>query len=444
MPDPESPPSPAQLQAHRVRVEGVDWASLLPVIRLFAAFRMAIHPAKLLLALMLVIVLYLGGLALDTVWGVQVYPGEVSRYIERPSDQYDAWLALQRRHLGQARELGRDDPRIGIFDTLLSAEIEAFRRLIVSASSFDFGLRALASSQPSAAGGVIGALFLMVVGIPGWLVRTHPGFTAVYCGFAFLLTAWVGGAICRLAALHACANRRPSAFTALHFAGRKYIWFVLAPLIPVVLALFVGLLLALVGLALFNLPILDVIGAALFGVLLLGGFVMALLLVGFAGASNLLWPAVAVEGSDAFDAISRAFNYVYGRPWRYLFYSAAALVYGAITYLFFGFVVYLVLLLTKASVGAWVFAEMAEGGPNRFDAVLPDTELGQLMPAADWDGLDRSGKVSAALVNVWVKLLISFLPAFALSYYFCAQTWIYLLLRQSADGAETSYVNESE
>jgi hypothetical protein len=34
---------------------------------------------------------------------------------------------------------------------------------------------------------------------------------------------------------------------------------------------------------------------------------------------------------------------------------------------------------------------------------------------------------------VWIKLLIAVLPAFAVSYYFNAQTWVYLLLRRSAD-----------
>jgi hypothetical protein len=44
--------------------------------------------------------------------------------------------------------------------------------------------------------------------------------------------------------------------------------------------------------------------------------------------------------------------------------------------------------------------------------------------------------VAAWIGGVWLKLLIALLPAFTVSYYFCAYTWMYLLLRRAADGTE--------
>ena len=37
---------------------------------------------------------------------------------------------------------------------------------------------------------------------------------------------------------------------------------------------------------------------------------------GTVGGFGLMYPTVAVEGSDSFDAISRSFSYVFARPWR--------------------------------------------------------------------------------------------------------------------------------
>ncbi len=214
-------------------------------------------------------------------------------------------------------------------------------------------------------------------------------------------------------------------------------------MIPLVVVVLIGLVLALLGLALFNLPILDVIGALLFGVLLLGGLVMALILTGELIASPLLMPALAVEGSDAFDAISRAFNYIIGRPWRYLFYNLVMVVYGAITYLFVGLIVFVALWCTKVAMGLWVFTSVGEGANavNRFDAILPAPQLGELVPAVDWAALHGSSWLAAWIIMVWVKLLIALLPAFAVSFFFCEQTWIYLLLRRSADGSELDEVH---
>ena len=61
-------------------------------------------------------------------------------------------------------------------------------------------------------------------------------------------------------------------------------------------------------------------------VVLVGGLVVMLLTLGILGGFNLLYPTMAVEGSDSFDALSRSFAYVYARPcaWRFIPSSACS------------------------------------------------------------------------------------------------------------------------
>jgi hypothetical protein len=422
-------------QDYRVKLEAIDWRAALPFLRLFGAFRMAIQPGRLMLALMLVLLVYLGGTAMDFAWGPRVYPNEVQAYAQMDAQRFDTWLEGM-RSTDDPQETGPPRVKKGyIFNTLVEQQVGAFERLVVSATALDFGFTDLASGMGADSGGVIGALASMVVGIPGWLYATHPGFLLVFLLYAFALTSLVGGAICRVAALDACRGEHISAFAGLRFALNNWVQIMLAPLIPLGLVVVIRLALALAGWVLFSLPGADVLGAVLFGLMLLGGFIAAMLLIGLALGVNLLTPGIAIEATDAFDAVSRAYNYVVGRPWRYVFYTAVMIVYGAVTYLLIGLVVFSTIWFTKDCLSAGAVGEIAQG-KTRLDAIMPDPQWGRLLPDADWAQLGGLGTVAAALVMVWLKLLIAVLPAFAVSYYFNAQTWVYLLLRRSADLVE--------
>jgi hypothetical protein len=412
-------------QDYRMTLDGVDWRSSLPFLRLFGAFRMAIQPGRLLLSLMLVLLLYLGGTAMDFAWGEQVNPKELRAYARYNTQEYADWLD----HTGSIGQTGY------IFETLVDQQVGAFERLVVSATALDFGVADLASGLGADSGGVIGALAEMVVRTPGWLYAAHPGFLVVYLLYAFVLTSLIGTAICRVAALDACRREHISAFAGIKFGLDHWVQVMIAPLIPLGLVVVIKLALALSGWVFFNLPGADVLGAVVFGLMLLGGFIAAMLLIGFSLGVGLLIPGIAIEATDAFDVVSRAYNYVVGRFWRYLFYTAVLIVYGAVTYMLIGLVVFSTIWITKAGLSSGAVAQVAEG-TTRLDAMLPDPRWGRLLPDADWENLGGSGTVAGALVMVWLKLLIAVLPAFAVSYYFNAQTWVYLLLRRSSDLVE--------
>ena len=70
------------------------------------------------------------------------------------------------------------------------------------------------------------------------------------------------------------------------------------------------------------------LGGILWPLVLLAGFVMALLLLGALFGWPLMWGAISAEGTDSFDALSRSYAYTFQRPLSYLFYAAVAAVIG--------------------------------------------------------------------------------------------------------------------
>ena len=49
-------------------LRGINWREAFPFTNIFRAFRIAIHPSKLMLALLALLVLYFGGRILDGIW----------------------------------------------------------------------------------------------------------------------------------------------------------------------------------------------------------------------------------------------------------------------------------------------------------------------------------------------------------------------------------------
>ena len=402
-----------------VRVDEIDWHSLLPVTRLFGTFWMAMHPPKLLLALAYVMFLCVGGYGMDVMWGPRVYPSEITVYDGMTGAQFDAWRAYQ-------LEAG-DIERTGIFAQLMSETRDSFEKLVSSAMDLRFGVGQLIGRRPGHSDTVVGALRHMIITVPGWLLKTHPCYLALFGLMKLALWAVFGGAIARIAALGATRDHAIGIAAALRFLKwRRGFSCLIAPLIPLVLVALVGLLIAVMGWVFFNFIVLDVIGAILFVLALLGGVIIAVILIGLTGGVHLLQPAIAVEGTDAFDAISRAYNYVMGRPWRWLFYTVVSLLYGAVTYSFLFVVIFITLVVTHWFAGAW---------SDRLDPVFPSPQLATLFePLGDPESLDGWGKTVHGFLSLWLYLIVGLLPAYAVSYYQCAQTWIYLLLRRAADG----------
>jgi hypothetical protein len=465
-----------------------------PVAEIFKCFRIAISPTKLLPALLTVIALFLAGVVIDVLGvGNKVVPGEFDKYVEVGGAQaFETWRTDQtseqavvsgltrflertvrlgfeessaiaerddrwskaheaiNRHYGdliaqatarldgdvadraqkkyrnlraQALDDFREMRPQGVFMTTLRIKLDAFQEMVE-------GLINPATLTDPAR--TLGPPLAALATLPCWLWDVHPWFLVVWLIVFAALWALLGGAISRSTMVEVATGHQMGFAPAVSYAARHWWSYLAAPLMPMILLGAGWLALAVSGLVMFNVPVLNILGGLLFFLALLVGFGLALLVIFWAFGMHLMYPALSAEGSDAFDAVARSFSYLSSRPWRFIGYSAVALIYGAITYLFVGAVVYLTLYITQAATSAWA---------GSFGEMMPQPELGALCYWPQFDRIDSTtGDVAAVFVAVFVNAAVAVVAAYAISYYFAATSQIYLLLRRSCDGVETAQV----
>ncbi len=264
---------------------------------------------------------------------------------------------------------------------------------------------------------------------------------------------------------------------------KRIVSYLTAPLFPL---LFIFILL--IAMILFGLPFMipifgDIFVAGLFWpLMLIVGLLMAIALVGLVG-----WPlmsaTISAEGTDSWEAVSRAYSYVYQRPWHFLWYFVVALVYGAVVVFFIGFMGSLTIYLAKWGVsqtpGINYVGAQPNGrkpdflfvyAPDSFgwrplllkDAVVDGEKVvdsdGQINAGAynkwvgnvpDYNGPDRLAwwnLFGAGLVAFWLGLVFLLILGFSYSYFWSAATILYMLLRRNVDAAEMDevYLDDDE
>ena len=429
-----------------VVVREISWREAFGFTHLFRGFRIAVHPSKLLLALVALGCLWCGGLILDVLWptSYQVTSEDraalIGTSVSREND-IDAQVSQYIREYRARHEMKEMTENPGIFHTFFDYELGRANEVLTAPDRVFRGA------------GYESIWQFIKVG-PVWLWTRHPVFAVIYTVWFLLIWSLFGGAISRIAAVHVARDEKISVRQALTFSGGKVLSFVFAPVIPVLIVFGIGLTIALTSTVLLHIPWAGPIIAGLFFFLaLLGGFIITLVILGTIGGFSLMYPTVAVEGSDSFDAISRSFSYVFARPWRMLWYTVVALVYGAVCYLFVRFFVYLVLATT------WFFMAWLLGGQHAPPAdrspadVWPriwnqrfDPQRESLRWSPDYDHLKGTEAVAAGLIVWWTYLIIGLVGAYAISYYFSANTIIYYLMRREVDATEMDdvYVQETD
>jgi hypothetical protein len=558
-------------ESHVIR--GINWRETFPFTQIFRAFRVAIHPTKLILALIALLALYAGGRVLDVVWPVQyrAIPGPTAGVVQRVPPalrglvrgggggtgaelsaqrmgevvMYEAFSSSTRaggqsfadRVADRRREIEdeyvrtiKDDLKLttddavarkratggdltGVKDAILKqrndavAEAAKARDAAKTAAKTDEDRRRADEAYEAAVRGAYQAASLRYEAVrgvkgegifdqffnyevaqvnhvvnavlandwlggfgenpeyrtgrpgvfravttffatgPWWLARYHTYYFILFAILFSIVWAIFGGAIARIAAIHVARDEKITFSQAIRFSTAKFPSFVFAPIIPLLIVLFVGLVVTLGGLV-GNIPFIGPILVGLFFFLALAaGFVMTLVLLGTAGGFNLMYPTIAVEGSDSFDAISRSFSYVYARPWRMLFYTILAIVYGALCYVFVRLFLTIMLTLTHHFVGAGMYRNVESGVPiDLWNTMWPAPNAQQLPYNLDTLALSGGQPLGAFLVALWVYLAIGLLGAFAISFYFSANTILYLLMRREVDATELDdvYLEQSE
>ncbi len=373
-----------------------------------------------------------------------------------------------RDHAEAVRKIRGD----GIFESFLGYQWECVKNAVKSVTYLNFtggldGYRrtvrsraiqpiATAEDQPFGATAAVpptdspGFLFWVLMAANGWfwLLGTHWVFAAVILFISLAVWALFGGAIYRIAALQATRDEKISACQALRFSAGKFMSFFTAPLIPVVIILACGFLLFLGGLVI-NFPIVgEIIAGLLFFLALLLGLAIAFMTVGLVAGAGLMYPTIAVEGSDSFDAISRSFSYVFARPFRTIVYSLVALVYGVLTYLFVRLFAFLMLATTHYFVGWGVFIGGDSISPNadKLDVLWTAPTFDCLWGRFSWAAMSGGEMIGAFIIGIWVFVIAALVVSYMLTYFASSSTLIYLLLRRKVDATDLDdvYIEESE
>ncbi len=333
----------------------------------------------------------------------------------------------------------------GIFATFLAHEIDTFYDALDAILRFEHGI----GSRPAVG---LKAAFVDLLGGVAWLFGAHWLYAVLFTVVALLIWSLFGGAICRIAALHAARDEKISFKQSIKFSGRKLFSFFSAPIIPVALLAAIGafiLLGALVGMIPY---VGEIFVGLLWPLALVGGVIMVLVLIGAIAGFMLMFPTIAVEGSDSFDALSRSFSYVYAKPWRTAFYVLVSGFYGALCYLFVRLFAHLVLNVTHTTVGLLMNVDGS--------AMLPET-VGKLdamwTPSGLLDGsrffgeftqypLNGTEAFCAFLITVWTFIVVGLVVSFTISFFFSSSTLIYYLLRREVDATdiEDVYLEEYE
>ncbi|HZZ82296.1 MAG TPA: hypothetical protein VFE62_27610 [Gemmataceae bacterium] len=295
--------------------------------------------------------------------------------------------------------------------------------------------------------------------------------------YLFMIILWAlavwgffGGAISRIAAVQFARNERIPLKEAFYFAKERIGSYFAAPVGPLVLIAVFAFLLMIFGWIEWIPVVGDVFAGVLWPIVLVLGFIMAIVLVGLIG-----WPlmiaTISTEGTDSFDALSRSYSYVYQAPWRYLWYSFLAAVYGAALVFFIGFMASLMVFLGKWSVSSAAGLASSDPKSDRDPSYLfyyAPTSFGwrDLLISSNTRFVEKKAEINYAgvpvtryeftpeyereigkfnsfgafLVACWIYPLFLLVVGFGYSFFWTASTIIYFLMRHSVDDTEVEEV----
>lgn len=460
--------------SRRIIVDGVDFANVFQFQRVLRAIAMAMQPGRLIIALLMVFSLIVAGQLWDRIAPPRINPEGFLRKavtdeqldraqfvyhvalnswgVETPADldeKLDGLAVLSQvetAYFEKTAEVNRSDRTEAEKRDQLAAlgakyretfgDIEAVRppgtfeatSAFVS-RTFMRTIRGVLDLRPAE---VRAGVFTLFVRTPVALWLRDKPFAIVYGIFFLIVVSIGGGAIARMAAAEMATGERLRIRDAIDFALESSIRLIITPLLPLLIMAVLCVVLAGAGAVAF-LPWLDVAGGVLYVLALLVGFVIAVLLIGYAAGFSLLLPAIAVENCDAADAQHRAYAYVLSRPFHLLGYALVALIGLTIGFLLVSFVAWVVLTVTSAMVGMWTGnPAVGVAGEIGIFNLMPNEPI--VPPPVTHE------RWAAAGVLFWHGFVVNLVVAYVIAYYFAASTIVYLLIRRKCDGQDITEI----
>ena len=384
--------------------------------KIFQTFRMAIQPTKFIITFSALAIISLTGWLMDFTKTVTVARNSNGETTLTELQFYMTDPAQVNSFIENYKQTTQGD---GVFSTLWHFGSEKYHNILKEL--FELNLTSVAKNTADC--------FTAL----RWALRHHLIYCIIFIAVTLAVISIAGGAICRISALQVARGEKPGLTEALRFSLRRFTSFVTAPLAPVTIIAFIGIFIFLLGL-LGNIPrageIIVGIGMPL---AVFAGVLITVVMLGTIAGFNMMFPAVAYDGSDCFDAISRSFSYVYARPWRMLLYTSIAIVYGSICYIFIRFFAFLSLLISHWFLRLGLWAKNGSQEVNKLEAIWPEPELMKLMDPSGLATTNWTEKLAAFLVSLFILVVIGLVVSFIINFYFSANTIIYSLLRHKVD-----------
>jgi hypothetical protein len=252
-----------------------------------------------------------------------------------------------------------------------------------------------------------------------------------------LLVIWsiIGGSITRSAALEFARDEKTGFKESLSFASKKfwsYFWSPITPALGVLFFTACNILGGLIGQVKYIGEIAVAIG---FPLAIISGFLIIFIgIIGIIGFF-LMFPTISAEGSDAFDAMSRAYSYVISKPRHFISLFLGIIICGTIFALFISLVACLVMQTSFYTVGF--------GMGQKFESIRAVISGGEAT-IASLDPL--SMKFTALMLMIYIALVKLTLGSMVVAFAGSASTIAYFLLRKDVDGTDISdvYMEEKE
>ncbi|HID76263.1 MAG TPA: hypothetical protein EYP56_09740 [Planctomycetaceae bacterium] len=414
-------------------IRRVDWGQLCPWLILFRCFRVALRIRALAFSALAVVLMLTGWVGIVALFSkMPEIAIQVDPYAGCPWMVLRSWVPSW-LDSGKAEEVGRLAAEAEE-STRFASETAAQRADVLSRPVFQPDRRLLepapvVGDSPMVGGGpVLGSWeHLSRAWRRVFRVELSPLVTLyfVLCGFwALVVWSFFGGAIARAAAVELASGDHLGLGETIRFARSKWLANFAAPLLPML-----GVIFCAAGVMFFawlaNWPATTWLVALIWPIVLVFGFLMAIILLLLLFGWPLMWPTVGAEGTDSFDAVSRSYAYTLQRPLHYLFYAAVAGFVGLLSWLIVSQIAagveYLTYWAASWVTGAERVRQIAAGGT---DATID--------------------KIGSGIVLFWCDCLRLLAVAFLYSYFLTAATAIYLLLRRDVDATEMDEVYQEE
>lgn len=383
---------------------------------IFCSFKIAIHPQSLTIASLAICLIWASGMTMDLMSKTVVISGtntnELSVYISNP-------LRLK----SYIQEHKNREQRQGVYKTTASFAFKKAHLAINSLLTFD-----IARTVKE-----VGEYCKAIT----WSFKYHTFYCLIFFMIKLVIISIAGGALCRRAALKLSQNQQIGIVESLVFSLKRFFVFVTAPLTPVAIILCLGFIIIFLFGLITNIPFAGEFLVILFFPLqLLAGGIMTYLVVGAIAGFALVFPSIAYDGADSFDAMNRSLGYIYGKPLRLAFYGIIATVYGAICYMFVRLFAFLMLVLTRGFMEIAVFTDNRAHDASKLDAIWPEPYFMNLLGKQGLVQTNFSESGSGFIIRLILLLISGVVISFAISYYFSVSTVIYSLMRKQIDNTD--------